>query len=116
MTEEELLHEIKRLQYVNNHYRKRLITEKNKLQCSWCGAIKKKATMWYNMETAEFLVLCFRGCQHFPEPFEDTLAGHNNQWVRIDPWQDYVRRQPRLQKNIKPVGAPTRQLKLGEKE
>jgi len=99
ITEEQYLTTIHRLQYILQHYRKRLITEKHKLQCSFCGAVKPRMTMWYNTETKEFLMLCFHGCQNFPEPFRETKAGSNGKWLRIDPWQEYKKTLPRLRKH-----------------
>jgi len=117
ITEEQYLLTIERLQKTIEHYRKRLIrSNRNRLECSFCGTVRKKMTMFYNIETGEVLDLCFRGCQHFPEPFKDTEAGHNGAWIRIDPWQDYKREQPRLKKKgLKPVGKLIRQSKLEQR-
>lgn len=65
--------------------------------CAWCKKEKEKMTTWENARTGEKISLCFRGCQHFPEPFRNTKAGEDwNNWSRIDPYQNYKRAQPRL--------------------
>ncbi len=97
--EEDYLRTIQTYLYRVNRYRERLIQgPQNRVVCSFCGGVKKKMTIWWNFETGELLMLCFHGCQHFPEPFRDTKAGENGEWIRIDPWQEHVRRQPRLKK------------------
>ena len=72
--------------------------------CSWCGLTKKRMTIWQHRITGRLLYLCFHGCQNFPEPFEAT--GLTDRWSRVDPWQNYVRRQPKLShsRSIKTLG------------
>jgi len=113
ITEEQYLRSIETFQKIIQHYRKRMIrSSRNRLECSFCSSVKKRMTMFYCPDTGEILNLCFRGCQHFPEAFRDTEAGGKGDWIRIDPWQDYKREQPRLKKNFNPVGKLTRQSKL----
>ncbi len=119
LSEDEILHTLHVYQYRSQHYQRKLVkSDKNRMVCSYCGGIKKKATIWYNLETCEMLVLCFHGCQHFPDPFNDTEAGVDEQkrasWIRIDPWQEYIKRQPQLSKTHDMVIAqiPQKQLKL----
>ena len=113
ITEEQYLRSIETLQRKIKHLHRIMFrSSRNRLECSFCGAVKKRMTMFYCPDTGEILNLCFRGCQHFPEPFRDTEAGEKGDWIRIDPWQDYKREQPRLRKNFKPVGKLTRQSKL----
>lgn len=65
--------------------------------CDWCLLEKPKMTTWKNQVTGEILNLCFRGCQHFPEPFRKTKAGiDRDNWSRIDAYQNYKRPQPGL--------------------
>lgn len=67
--------------------------------CDWCGRDKEKMTTWKNSRTGEEISLCFRGCQHFPEPFRNTEAGiDRSNWSRIDPYQNYKRAQPGLRR------------------
>jgi len=113
ITEEQYLRSINAFQNIIGHLRRNMIrSSRNRLECSFCGSVKKRMTMFYSPDTGEILNLCFRGCQHFPEPFRDTEAGIKGEWIRIDPWQEYKREQPRLRKNFKPVGKLTRQSKL----
>lgn len=117
--EEDYLRTIQTLLFRVDHYRKKLVKgARNRMVCSFCGGVKKKMTMWWNMGTGELLMLCFHGCQHFPDPFRDTEAAENGQWIRIDPWQEHVRRQPRLKKGhamqkMKIIQMPLQQKKLG---
>lgn len=62
------------------------------LKCSWCGTKKEKMTIKRH-PSGKILFLCFRGCQHFPEPYKAT--GLSDEWERIDPWIK-KRSQPRL--------------------
>lgn len=96
--EDQYLWEINRLQHFARHYQERYRAKKKKLQCDWCNKEKKKMSIWYNLETYEILMLCFGGCQFFPDPYKDTEAGMNNKWIRIDPWQNYKQTLPRLRK------------------
>jgi len=113
ITEEQYLRSIETFQKIIQHYRKRMIrSNRNRLECSYCGSVKKRMTMFYSPDTGEILNLCFLGCQHFPEAFRDTEAGEKGEWIRIDPWQDHKRKHPKLRKNFNPVGKLTRQSKL----
>jgi hypothetical protein len=113
ISEEQYLRSIETFQKIIQHYRRRMIrSSRNKLECSFCSAVKKRMTMFYCPDTGEILNLCFLGCQHFPEAFRDTEAGVNGDWIRIDPWQDHKRKHPKLRKNFNPVGKLNRQSKL----
>ncbi len=112
---EESLQEITRLQRINGYLRRRLKERGAQFRCNWCSNISpsKKMTIHWNERTGEILFLCFRACQHFPEPFRDTEAGAGG-WHRIDPWQDYKRPQLGLRKDHRIADAPTKQLKMDE--
>lgn len=121
--EEKHLREIDRLLRIIDQRTRRLKERGAQFRCNWCGNVSrsKKMTIHWNERTGEILFLCFRACQHFPEPFRDTTAGwdgssQHSGWHRIDPWQDYKRPQLGLRKDQshKVVNAPTRQLKMDE--
>lgn len=115
ITEEEYLREIERQKRIAVHAVERLKERGAELRCSWCGNIvrAKKASIWWNENTGEILMLHFRTCMKFPEPFRDTRAGERG-WHRIDPWQHVKGTRPRLRKDYgyKIVKAPVKQIKL----
>lgn len=115
--EEKHLREIDRLQRIIDQRTRRLKERGAQFRCNWCSNVSpsKKMTIHWNERTGEILFLCFRACQHFPEPFRDTTAGQEG-WHRIDPWQDYKRPQPSLRKDVafKVAKSPTKQLKINE--
>ena len=122
INEEQYLREISRQQRINAHLLERLKDRGAEFRCNWCSNVSpsKRMTIHWNERTGEILFLCFRACQHFPEPFRDTEAGAGG-WHRIDPWQDYKRPQPKLRKgakhkNYRVVDAPSRQTRLGESD
>lgn len=116
INEEQYLREIVRQQHVNAHLLERLKDRGAEFLCNWCGrvSVSKKMTIWWHEDTGEVLFLHFSVCQHIPEPFRDTRGGLRG-WHRIDPWQDYKKKLPRLRKDhgYKIARAPGKQTTLG---
>jgi hypothetical protein len=67
-------------------------------KCAFCKAMRDRMTVLLH-PTGKIMTLCFFGCQNFPEPYRAT--GLSDEWVRIDPWQDYKKELPRLRKKVK---------------
>lgn len=82
--------------------------------CSYCHTGKESMTVWAHTAplsswgaiakgdvhavTTRILYLCFRGCQHFPDPFEATGCSDRDHWRRVDVFQGVKRAQPRIGK------------------
>ncbi len=70
-------------------------------KCAFCGSEKETKVMMRH-SSGRILCLCFRGCQHFPEPYLATGLNDPEGWVRVDPWRQ-KRPQPRL-KGLRQMG------------
>jgi hypothetical protein len=83
--------------------------------CSYCGSTKEAMTVWQHQGplsswiaiskgdvhavVSQVLYLCFRGCQHFSEPFKANGCTNEYHWNRVDQWQGIKRAQPRIRQS-----------------